>query len=502
MADEKATFAVELKDGTSGAALSASEALKRMKLSIDDDVKALGAMQRAMKQLQSASSVNVEAYRELSAKIDQQKNKIAASQAEYLRLGGGFGAVSKGAKELSERITKVPGPIGDMARKLKDLREVFGNVSVRALLMGAAIGAAIVGSILLVGAALTGIGKLFSAAINNTDALHSRATRAGGPVISLSRQMTLMKRDFGKLFSGLNLGPFLRGFRELTSMFSQSTASGRALKVLLETALQPLLDGAGAGAPLLKRFFQGIIIAALHVAIVVLTLRNKFRETFGDVALFQGLDAAKVALYAGMTAAGLLLLVLAPLALTIGAIAVGAYSMYTAFKLVVGAATRVLSGVQNLRTSLVAQWRDIGGDIAAGIADGILRGALGPVAAIADLGSQMVDALKEALDIHSPSRVFARLGIQIPAGVAQGVERGAPQMNRTVAELVSTPSAPATTSAAPVARTSSSSVTIGDIIVNVPAGTTDAESIGRLVAEKVASLFEGASLGAGLGVPA
>lgn len=500
MADEKATFAVEVKDDASGAALSAADALKKMKFSIDDDVKALGNMQRAMKQLQSASSVNVEAFRDLSAKIDAQKNKIAASQAEYLRLGGGFGVARSGAKSvgeavgnLSDRFKKVPGPIGDVSRKLLDLREALGGVPLSLIAISG--GLAILG-----GLAVFGLGKLFSFAVNSASATRSAATRAGGPVMSLARQMTAMKRDFGKLFSGLNLGPFLRGFRELTSMFSQSTASGRALKTLLEVALQPLLDGAGRGAPLLKRFFQGIIIAALHVAIVVLTLRNKFRETFGDVALFRGLDAGKAALYAGMTAAGLLLLVLAPIAITIGAIALSAYSLYASFNAVANGARRAYGVLKAGGTQLVNDWREIGPQLVNGLVRGISSAASSALDAVKNLGSSLADALKEALDIHSPSRVFARIGLQIPRGVEQGIERGAPQMNRTVAELVAMPSKAQAQPQAAASR-SSTSVSVGDVNVYVTgAQALDAESIGRAVREQVATIFEGAGISLGLGV--
>lgn len=503
MADEKATFAVEVKDDASGAALSAADALKKMKFSIDDDVKALGNMQRAMKQLQSASSVNVEAFRDLSAKIDAQKNKIATTQAEYLRLGGGFGAARKGARavgdevtSLSDRLKKVPGPVGDVTRKMDDLKTSLKGIGKGAIFMGIATIAAVA----LIGGAIFGIGKLFSAAVTNADALHSHATRAGGPVVSLARQMTAMKRDFGKLFSGLNLGPFLRGFRSLTTMFSQSTASGRALKTLLEVALQPLLDGAGRGAPLLKRFFQGIIIAALHVAIIVLTLRNKFRETFGDVGIFRGLDAGKVALYAGMAAAGLFLLVLAPIAITIGAIALSAYSLYASFNAVANGARRAYGVLKAGGTQLVNDWREIGPQLVNGLVRGISSAASSALDAVKNLGSSLADALKEALDIHSPSRVFARIGLQIPAGVEQGIERGAPSMNRTVAELVAMPSKAQAQPQAAAAR-SSTSVSVGDVNVYVTgAQATDAESIGRAVRAEFATLLEGAGISLGLGV--
>ena len=206
-----------------------------------------------------------------------------------------------------------------------------------------------------------------------------------------------------------------------------------------------------------------------------------------------------LALTAGKAAAAAFVVALGLVGASVGAIALGAYGIYSAFKLVITSATRVLSGVQRLRTQLVAQWRDIGGDIAAGIADGLLRAAIGPVGAITSLGSSMVDALKSALDIHSPSRVFARLGLQIPAGVEQGVERGAPQMNRTVAELVSVPTNRAQVRDAARTVGGTTTVTFGDMHIHVSNDDSDPESIARAVREQVASMLEGAGLA--MGVP-
>ena len=49
-----------------------------------------------------------------------------------------------------------------------------------------------------------------------------------------------------------------------------------------------------------------------------------------------------------------------------------------------------------------------------------------------------VTAARNALGIHSPSRVFADVvGRQIPAGIAQGVHAGAPAAQDAVAGIVS-----------------------------------------------------------------
>lgn len=96
-----------------------------------------------------------------------------------------------------------------------------------------------------------------------------------------------------------------------------------------------------------------------------------------------------------------------------------------------GLATNVLMPI---RTAFVG----VGTNIIAGIVDGI-RGGVGSVtSAITGLGVSAVTAARNALGIHSPSRVFADVvGRQIPAGIAQGVHAGAPAAQDAVAGIVS-----------------------------------------------------------------
>ena len=56
MTDASATFEINLEDGTSGAAEHASNALSRLRRSIDADTKALAEMQRAMRTCRAALS--------------------------------------------------------------------------------------------------------------------------------------------------------------------------------------------------------------------------------------------------------------------------------------------------------------------------------------------------------------------------------------------------------------------------------------------------------------
>ncbi|MCA8182498.1 phage tail tape measure protein [Burkholderia vietnamiensis] len=71
---------------------------------------------------------------------------------------------------------------------------------------------------------------------------------------------------------------------------------------------------------------------------------------------------------------------------------------------------------------LPAKFTEFGGNMVAGLVNGI-TGALSSVkSAITSLGDSAIDWFKEKLGIHSPSRVFAALGGFIGQGAAQGIE--------------------------------------------------------------------------------
>jgi hypothetical protein len=97
---------------------------------------------------------------------------------------------------------------------------------------------------------------------------------------------------------------------------------------------------------------------------------------------------------------------------------------------------------------------DAGKNIVQGLFDGIksLAGTIGNFF-LSLLPGWIVEPFKLALDIHSPSRVFRKLGRQIPAGLMLGVEDGQPAIDGTMAGLVNLPPVPAVTAPAYGVRT-------------------------------------------------
>jgi hypothetical protein len=256
-----------------------------------------------------------------------------------------------------------------------------------------------------------------------------------------------------------------------------------------------------------------MVIAALEVGIAFLRVRNWLRATFGDTKLFKNIDvmslavtAGKVAVYglvgavvlAGIVMANLAATVLLPF-LAIGALAAGLYV-----------------GVKALGRLAVAAY-DAGGNLIRGLVEGIKAGAKWVITAIENLASGAMKAFKSKLGIASPSRVALRAAIEVPRGVAVGINAGQPEVRRAVHGLTNLISLPTeqnrdperTESSKPVvvsqgrqpapARPQLPSVQIGEL--HVHSATDNPEAFGEAVKVAVFKLFAGSVTELGAALP-
>lgn len=84
--------------------------------------------------------------------------------------------------------------------------------------------------------------------------------------------------------------------------------------------------------------------------------------------------------------------------------------------------TEVFNGIVDTFTNLPSKMADIGKNIVAGIKEGIKSAWEGMTGWIGGLCDSFVDGVKEALDIHSPSRVMMALGEYTGEGFGLGIE--------------------------------------------------------------------------------
>lgn len=622
-ADATATWAIELEDGTSNAALTAAQALTKLQSTIDADTRALTQMQKAMRNLQGGTTVNIEQYRALKQQIDAKKESIAKAQQAVLQLGGSFdkarptGLTAK-LDELRKSAQGVPGPLDAFLGRLSALGSFFskgalviGLLAVAAA-MAAVTAAAIAGTTALLkygiasanatraeGLRLEGLTKMrnwWGIAAGNSremqaqldrvadssalgrdklealqrqmyqsglrgknlgDALEAVSTAtmvvgeeggkrimnwavglgvAGGSVrkladdvkarygktaaamlLDLNVQTAKLKENFDRLFTGLKIEGLLTAVKELTSLFSQSTASGRALKSLMNALLQPLIAAIEYVAPLAKRFWQGLVIGALLFMIQIVRVRNYLREAF-DTKNWDGLDMMNAAVWAGIVAFGLLATAIGLSATALGVMFVGAmilaapyiWAMAAAlaamawsaivaaapFLLIAAAIVVVIAYLYQLyrfwSEVFSLPWEAIGSAIVRGIVDGVKGAWKWLTDTMSDLADSAMGAFKDALGIESPSKAFAALGQQIPAGVAEGVNEAAPVADEAAADMVDVP-------AAGGRGAGGKSVTINVGGIHVQARTAqDAEAIAGKVESAVVTLFERLTLQMGV----
>jgi hypothetical protein len=611
--DTSATWAVNLVDGTSQAAETAAAALKKLKNEINADKKALADMQRAMKDLQGGTSVNIAQFRELKAKIDAKQQSIATATSSYLNLGGTFGDLKRKSRpahdafgELKKQAEGVGGPISDLVGRFDKLKGLLaggalaaGALAIAAAMLAVAAAAAYATAALLKygiaqagarrmeGLRLEGLTKMrnwwgipagnakemqgaidkisdsttlgrdkleaYTAKLyqmglrgeNLTLALEGTAIKAavlgdeagntfaqwaagaalaGGSVkrltddvkarfggiaarqvLDLGVQMDKLHANFARLFDGLNLEGLLKGFREVTSLFSQSTITGRALKAVVEGIFQPMIDSIATVGPVVRRFFQGIVIGALMAGIAVLQVRNWFKRTFGDKSIFAGWDAQKTALYLGVGAFAAMAGALVALGLVFAAVGV-AIGLFTAVVWAPIAAFIALKAIADEVFDFLGgiDW----GSIATGMIDGLVNGITGAkdkaLNAIRNLGAELMYSFRSKLGIASPSKLFAELGVQIPRGVEAGVESGTPSARASVSDMIDQTSAESVTDSAARAGTTRGgsapiSVTIGDVYVNSEA--KNSAQIAADIKPELIRMFEGVlmELGGSLG---
>lgn len=544
MADAQSTFALDLEDGTSGPAEDAASALQNLRSQIDADTKALAAMQKAMKNLQGGTSVNVKQFKELKAQIDLKKQALAQNTSAVLAMGGSLRSSSgsgKAMKSMLEQITKqaqgLPGPLAGVVGQLSSMRGLLagGLIALGLVAIAAGMAAVTVAAIAATAAllkygvsqadahrsellrleGLTKIRNWYGVAAgsatelqqsidsvasrsaigrdqlakyaeqlyrthlrgqNLTDALEGMAIKAstqgeaqaqlfaswaaganmaGGSVkkladdvkarlggiaarqmLALDVQAKKMRESFDALFRGLRVEGLLKALNMVTELFSQNTVTGRALKVLVETIFQPMIGAVEFLAPLVKRFFQGIVVSALLVTLGLLKLRKWFKATFGDSEILKGFDATEVAFYAGVAAASALVAILGVVAIATAAAAAPLVAIGLAI-------WGVISAVSWLAEKWAAvDWSGLGRSIVDGIVSGVKRGASWVYDTIGNLGKGAWRTFKQALGIASPSKAFARLGLEIPRGVQVGIQSGQRGVDRDVRGVVEVPRAP------------------------------------------------------------
>ena len=88
---------------------------------------------------------------------------------------------------------------------------------------------------------------------------------------------------------------------------------------------------------------------------------------------------------------------------------------------VVSAVSSIISSCKSALSNVASEFISIGSNIISGLVSGIKSGISSVASAISDVASSAVSKAKSALGIHSPSRVFADIGMYSDEGLAKGL---------------------------------------------------------------------------------
>lgn len=261
-----------------------------------------------------------------------------------------------------------------------------------------------------------------------------------GQMLSLTTQIDKVKENFGLLFSGIKLDKFLKGLDSVTSLLSQDTFTGYALKTVLTGAMNGFLDAAGAAMPYVRAMLIGIAIGALVLFLAFLKVKKAISDAFKgtDTAKFlSDLNYVKGAMYAGIIAvaaltsvfillAAAMFIALVPLALLAIALLVLvaipviiAYAFYKGFKKIESTVTDALNALAGIDLTAIGQ-KAIE-SLIGGLSS--MKGSL--ASTVADIAALIPGGISTALVMHSPSVLLTNQGRQAIGSFSSGAEKEA-----------------------------------------------------------------------------
>src|SRR5262245_8355988 len=255
--------------------------------------------------------------------------------------------------------------------------------------------------------------------------------------LSLPEQFSRAKDNIEQIFK-IDPSKILVGLNSILSLLDETTVTGKALRAIVKTVFQPIVDFVGSKIfPLLRGLLLGVVVAMLDLTIVVLDLAIAFKKILPkDFA--STWDPVEIGFNIGILLVGLLttgvVLLTAAFGALLTAIALLAIPFALAFGLPLVAIGLLIYGVKKLIDAFT------GGEKAGeALVDGIIQGILGKAGelfkGIASLATGGLAEFNKTAQIKSPAKLYEPSGEMVTAGIAAGVEGAAPRLNAAVAGL-------------------------------------------------------------------
>lgn len=329
-----------------------------------------------------------------------------------------------------------------------------------------------------------------------------------GPIVkqqmlALPTQLAKAREGFTSLFRGIKIEPVLKGLDNVLGALRVGSVESKAWSKIFESLFNPLFKGAEEGGNVLRRFVDKATILALRLMIAWEDAQGAFNIRTGGIDLAAASLRALVQIVPGL-AVGFLRAAQATVILgdaLYRLLDIGMQVGMVMFNLLTGQTHKIPGALAATRDAIVDAFKSAS-SVSSGVStiEGLIQGirSAQPAlnAAVVQSANEANTAFKNAQGIHSPSRLWAKFGYQLPAGAAIGVERGTREFAGAAEDLANTPEAQPLSGSGPRGGRGGSSTHItltGDIIIqgaSQGAPGTVTIPVGALRSE-LASILEG-----------
>ena len=258
-----------------------------------------------------------------------------------------------------------------------------------------------------------------------------------GQMLAMSTQAEKARENFKALFEGVHLDNFLKGMSMVTSLISQDTFTGYALKQVLTGAMNDFFNGAAKVFPYVRAGLIGVAIGALTVYLAFLKARKAVLSLVDKLGLkgaLGGIDGITVAMYLGIGAVGFLVGMFALLTVTIGLALVPLAILAAAILIAVAVPIAIVYGLAKAFEWLTGKLAGVTNGLDAvdlytkgrAYVDGLIKGLLSKLPSVTDAAIAIADALSGGLAgkliIRSPSKLAFTQGAYYGQGIAMGAD--------------------------------------------------------------------------------
>lgn len=225
MAENVATYTINIDSNADDAATSASDALRQLKRAIDADTKAIGQLNAAMRNLKAAGKQGGAEYAAASEAVAKLRARAGSAQAEYVKLGGTF---RRGTAQAQGFFEKLRAGVDATNPALNGFADSLGK-----------LGAVLTGPIGAITAMVVGVGALATATALATKRLVEFAVASANARRSELLRLEGMVRMRTVLGIGLGLQrDNAAALQESIDRVAASTATGRDALIGYATGLE------------------------------------------------------------------------------------------------------------------------------------------------------------------------------------------------------------------------------------------------------------------------